>query len=184
MTRRPGRFRLVRCGQSRRMATTQQTFSVSAPDLFDAIVDPETYPHWLVGARRIRSVSDDWPHPDSSFRHTVGFGPLVIADDTTVRAIEAPRVLELLVRARPVLEAAVRFEVEVLPTGSRWTMVETPVGLYKTISSVAQPLIRARNERSLRRLKELLESSQSAASASAVSGPRRASAGHRALHDD
>jgi uncharacterized protein YndB with AHSA1/START domain len=140
------------------MATTEQTFDVSVSDLFATLANPDTYPHWLVGAKRIRSVSDDWPQPKSFFEHVVGFGPAVIPDRTTVRAIDPPHMLEMLVRARPLLEAVVRFEVRGSATGCTLVMRETPAGVYKAISSVAQPLIRARNERSLRRLQEYVES--------------------------
>lgn len=146
------------------MAITEQDFNVSATALFVALVNPDTYPHWLVGARNIRSVSDDWPQPKSFFEHTVGFGPIVIPDRTTVRAVDPPDMLELRVRARPFLEAVVRFEVAASPTGCRLSMRETPIGIYKGISALAQPLIRARNERSLQRLKAHLESPSSAAS--------------------
>jgi hypothetical protein len=37
-------------------------------------------------------------------------------------------------------------------------MQETPIGFHKLISAVAQPLIRARNERSLMRLHSFVES--------------------------
>ncbi len=141
------------------MAITEQAFSVSASTLFDTLVNPDTYPHWLVGTRRIRRVSDDWPQPASYFEHTVGFGPIAIPDRTTVRAIDQPSMLEMLVRARPVLEAVVRFEVASSSAGCTLTMEETPVGVYKVFSAVAQPLIRARNERSMKRLQSFVETS-------------------------
>lgn len=150
------------------MAITEQDFSVSATALFAALTNPETYPRWLVGAKNIRSVSDDWPQPKSYFEHTVGFGPVVIPDRTTVRAIDPPDMLEMLVRARPFLEAVVRFEVAATPAGSHVSMQETPIGIYKGISAVAQPLIRARNERSLQRLKAYVESSAASTSTGEV----------------
>lgn len=140
------------------MATTEQTFSIPTQELFDAVVNPDSYPHWLVGARKIRSVSEDWPSPKSYFDHTVGVGPIVIPDRTSVIAVQPPRMLELLVRARPAVEAVVRFDIEPSPSGCTLRMTETPVGIYKMISAVAQPLIRARNERSLEHLKAYLES--------------------------
>ena len=139
------------------MATSEADFSVGVSDLFDVIVDPETYPRWLIGTRRIRDVSDDWPRPLSSFKHSVGFGLLVIADKSTLRAIRPPVMMELLVRARPVLEAVVRFELTPTPTGSRLTMRETPTGVYRVFSAVAHPLIHARNEASLHRLRAVVE---------------------------
>jgi len=140
------------------MTVTEHTFDISAGVLFHVIVDPETYPQWLVGTKNIREVSADWPQPGSYFKHTVGFGPIAIPDKTTARAVEAPRMLELLVRARPAIEAVVRFEITADGTGSKLRMTETPVGIHKLISPLAQPLIRARNERSLKRLDEIIRS--------------------------
>ncbi len=138
------------------MTVTEQTFDVSCVQLFAVLSEPETYPRWLVGAKNIREVRDGWPAVGSSFKHVVGFGPLVIPDRTTVREIDAPRVLELLVRARPLLEAVVRFELTDLATGCHLRMTETPVGIYRFITPIAQPLIRARNERSLHRLQDVV----------------------------
>ena len=101
------------------MAITEQTFSVSASTLFDTLIGPDTYPRWLIGTRHIREVSDDWPRPASYFKHTVGCGPIVIPDRTTVRAADPPKMLEMLVRARPVIEAVVRFEVVDSIAGAR-----------------------------------------------------------------
>ena len=140
------------------MAVTKQTFTVSASSLFDTLVNPDTYPHWLVGTRHIRDVSATWPQPSSYFKHTVGFGPIAIPDRTTVRKIDPARMLEMLVRARPLLEAVVRFDVAPAPAGCSLRMEETPVGVYKFISPFAQPLIQARNEHSMKRLKAFVES--------------------------
>ena len=139
------------------MAITEQTFAVPASTLFDTLVNPETYPQWLVGTRLIREVSADWPQPGSFFKHIVGFGPIAIPDRTTVRSVDRPTTLEMLVRARPAIEAVVRFEVADSSSGCVLTMRETPVGVYRLFSAAAQPLIRARNERSLRRLRSFVE---------------------------
>lgn len=136
---------------------TEQKFLVTATGLFAVLVDPDTYPRWLVGTKEIRIVSSDWPTPGSSFKHRVGFGPISISDRTTVRDIESPNRLTLFVRARPVLEAVVQFDVTNIGRSCLLTMTETPVGLYKIMAPLAGPLIRARNERSLRRLKDLVE---------------------------
>lgn len=139
------------------MIVTEQTFDVGPADLFGVISDPYTYPEWLVGTKQIREVSADWPDPGSFFRHTVGFGPVAIPDRTDSREVVIPCVLELLVRARPAIEAVVRFEITIRDGGSRLRMTETPVGPFKFLAPLAQPLIRARNERSLRRLKSFVE---------------------------
>ncbi|MGD9795357.1 MAG: SRPBCC domain-containing protein [Acidimicrobiia bacterium] len=123
------------------MAVSEQQFSSTVSEVFEVLVTPESYPRWLVGARRIRAVSPDWPQPGSSFQHVVGFGPIAIADRSTVRAAEAPRMLEMQVRARPLIEATVRFEITDSPTGCTVRMTETPSGVHKLASTIAQPLI-------------------------------------------
>ncbi|MBI5088100.1 MAG: hypothetical protein HZB15_04330, partial [Actinobacteria bacterium] len=104
---------------------------------------------WYLGDNRLTP-------PGASFRHIVGFGPIKLADRTTARAIEEPRMLELYVRARPLIEAIVRFDVIPGTEGCVLRMTETPVGLYKVVSPLTQPMIMARNERSLTRLGDAL----------------------------
>lgn len=143
------------------MTVTEHHYDVSAARLFSIMVEPETYPDWLVGTKCIREVSSDWPRPGSFFKHTVGFGPLKISDTTTARAVDGPHRLEMLVRARPLIEAVVRFEIAPTSTSScLLTMTETPAGLFKLVAPLTQPLIRARNERSLERLAGLVVGAQ------------------------
>jgi hypothetical protein len=139
------------------MTTTTRDFECSASDLYTVLVEPETYPSWLVGAKKIRTVDPTWPAIGSEFHHVVGFGPLAIPDRTTSVGYELDRVLELIVRVRPVLEARVRFEVEPVGTGSRLTMTETPIGPFAFLAPVAEPLIKARNDRSLERLSGVVD---------------------------
>lgn len=138
-------------------SVTEQKFLVTATELFAVLVDPDTYPRWLVGTKEIRMVSSDWPAPGSSFKHRVGFGPISIPDRTTVRDIESPKRLTLFVRARPVLEAVVQFDVTNTGESCVLKMTETPVSFYNIVAPLARPLIRVRNERSLQRLKDLVE---------------------------
>jgi uncharacterized protein YndB with AHSA1/START domain len=135
---------------------TERTFDTSADELFAILIDPETYPDWLVGTKKMRDVSANWPVPGSTFTHVVGFGPLALTDRTTLREIDPPWSLELFVRARPALEAVVRFELEAEGTATRLRMTEHMAGLFKLIAPVAEPLIRARNERSLQRLADVV----------------------------
>ena len=140
------------------MAATERTFRCLPEQLFAVLTEPKTYPGWLIGAKRIRSVSPAWPEVDSYFEHTVGLGPLVILDRTTSTLFEDGRALELFVRARPLLEATVLFEIEGCADGCRLRMTETPSGFYKLLSPLAQPLVALRNKRSLDHLASLLES--------------------------
>jgi len=139
------------------VATVEQSFQLAPDELFEILTTPDTYPHWLVGAKRIRRVVPAWPSVGSYFEHVVGVGALAIADRTSVTAIEPPVMLELLVRARPLIRASVRFDVEPNSDGCLLRMTETPIGAYKLASAVLQPLIRARNAGSMHRLSKLVD---------------------------
>jgi uncharacterized protein YndB with AHSA1/START domain len=139
------------------VTVTEKRLQSAPSDVWAALIEPTTYPRWLVGAKRIREVSPSWPDPESWFEHVVGFGPVQVADRTTVRAVDPPTILELLVRARPFLTATVRFEVRSRPVGCVLRMTETPEGIYKIVSAVAGPLLRRRNERSLNRLAAVVD---------------------------
>ncbi|MCU1396660.1 MAG: uncharacterized protein JWM34_5088 [Ilumatobacteraceae bacterium] len=62
------------------MTITERTFRTPAEALFAILVNPTTYPDWLVGTKTIREVSRGWPRPGSDFTHAVGFGPIAIPD--------------------------------------------------------------------------------------------------------
>ena len=147
------------------MATVHRHLAASATEVFEVLTDPETYPQWLVGARVIRNVTDGWPAVGSAFDHRVGWGPLQIPDRTTVRRIVRPRLLELQVRARPLIEAVATFEIKDDGAGCIVTIDESPTGVFKIAHPLFDPMIRARNRRSLDQLAELVEHVPSAAAA-------------------
>ena len=139
------------------VTVTTHAFDATPNEVFRTLTDAAHYPDWLVGAKHIRHVSPDWPAVGSHFKHRVGFGPATLPDRTSVRAIEPDRRLELFVRARPLLEAHVEFTLEPQGSGCVLTMTETPAGLFKLLAPLTQPLVKARNERSIQRLVELVE---------------------------
>lgn len=136
------------------MTTVEVTIAAPRPDVWATLVDVRTYPTWLLGARRIRSVDDAWPAPGSAFHHVVGAGPLAIADATRSVAVDPERRLELVVRARPAIEATVVFELRDVAEGTQVTMEEHPIGLYRLLAPVVAPLAQARNRASLERLED------------------------------
>jgi len=136
------------------MTTVQVTLAAPRPDVWAALVDVRTYPTWLVGARRIRSVDDEWPAPGTAFHHVVGFGPITIADATRSVAVDPERRLELVVRARPAVEATVVFELQDAAEGTLVTMEEHPIGLHRVLAPVLAPLTQARNRASLAQLED------------------------------
>ncbi len=134
---------------------TACTLTIAAPrdQVWDALIDVRTYPHWLVGARRIRSIDDAWPEPGSAFHHVVGFGPIKIADKTISIAVDPKRRLELEVRARPAVQATVVFELKDTPDGgTEVEMEEHPIGVHRVLAPVLAPLTQARNRASLDQL--------------------------------
>lgn len=140
------------------MTTVAHPFDRPIAEVFAVLADPRTYPDWLIGAKDIRSVDHAWPEPGSSFHHRVGlFGPLTVADSSTSRALDAPHLLVLEVRARPVGRARVTFRVDALtPSTTVVEFSEEPIGPARLLAPVAAPLVAARNARSLQHLDDLL----------------------------
>ncbi|MFP5256646.1 MAG: SRPBCC family protein [Acidimicrobiia bacterium] len=136
------------------MTTVETTIAAPRAEVWAALVDVRTYPRWLVGARRIRSVDDGWPQPGRAFHHVVGVGPITIADATRSVAVDPERRLELVVRARPAIEATVVFELSDAPEGTLVAMEEHPIGLHRLLAPVLAPLTQARNRASLKRLED------------------------------
>lgn len=139
------------------MVVSVRTFAVDPDTLFDVIADPATYPEWLTGAKRIESIDASFPHENADFDHVVGAGPVEVHDTTSVTDVQPGRSLSLIARARPLLEADVRFEVLPVPGGaSRLRLTEEP----RNASAVTRPLLERfihwRNERSLQNLSRYL----------------------------
>jgi uncharacterized protein YndB with AHSA1/START domain len=147
-------------------ATTSSVEIEASPrEVFDALADARTYPKWLVGAKRIRRVEQDWPVEGSSFHHTVGAGPIVINDRTTIVSFQRPHELRLRAGVGPLGQAFVRFSVdEVQATRSKVTFDEEPAsGLLKLAwTTLGRPLMRlgiwGRNAVSLDQLRAYVES--------------------------
>lgn len=154
------------------MGTVTRHLPISIDRVFATLVDPETYPHWLLGARDIRDIDEGWPAPGSQFHHRVGLsGPFKVADTTEVLAVEAPTLLSLEVRARPFLRAKATFRLT--PDGSAGaaeaggatstlvSITEEPIGPYAVLRPLVGPFTDARNRRSLANLDDHLRSGRS-----------------------
>jgi uncharacterized protein YndB with AHSA1/START domain len=144
---------------------------VRLDEVFAALVDPRTYPHWLVGARDIRAVDADWPKIGTKFHHRVGLvGPLKMADSSKVLAVESPEYLSLEVRVRPLGRARATFRLAE-PAGGRESAAaeprtrvefeEVPLGRLKWFQWALDPLAAVRNRRSLDKLADYLEEGRS-----------------------
>jgi uncharacterized protein YndB with AHSA1/START domain len=144
------------------MAHNEIQVNVTPEAVFGVLADPRSFARWVVGSRKIRGADPDWPAAGTSFDHTVGLGPLKLADTTSVKRSEYPRLLELLVRARPFTRAVVRIELRPVVGGTVVAMDEHPADGRSRIvfNPLTQPLVRLRNAESLRRLKALAEGSE------------------------
>ena len=142
------------------MAFTSREMRASATRAFSVLVDPETYPHWLVGATEIRDVDDAWPAAGSTFKHVVGFGPFRIPDGTEVLEIHDGELLRLKVRARPFIWAVATFRVLGGDERCVVTMQEEPAArvIGNLVRPIMDPTMHVRNHRSLRRLAGVVES--------------------------
>jgi uncharacterized protein YndB with AHSA1/START domain len=137
-----------------------QRIVIEAPpaDVFAVLLDPYTYPEWLVGARRIRSVDDNWAEPGSAFHHVVGVGPIKIADSTRVVTCSAPSQLELDARARPIGRARVRFSLQqIADDRTEVALEETPTSpILRSMTPLLESGIAVRNDASLKRLRSFV----------------------------
>jgi uncharacterized protein YndB with AHSA1/START domain len=145
-------------------ASESVEISAAAERVFEVICDARTYPHWLVGAQRIRRIDDNWPAEGSAFHHRVGVGMFTVADQTTVMKQERPGRLELQAGVGPFGSAHVRFTVHPLDRErSRLEFEELPAsGLLRTMwTTLGEPLMRlgiwGRNAVSLQRLRRFIE---------------------------
>jgi hypothetical protein len=127
--------------------------------VWEFLSDGRRYAEWVVGTREIRSVDRDWPEIGSSIHYTLGRGPLQLADRTTVRNAEPPRMLELEVHAGRLGTARLLFEIRRWGENAVVVLDEHPLsgpGAHWHNLAV-DVLLRFRNRRMLDRLAKLIE---------------------------
>lgn len=141
------------------MSENTTTIDASPDDVFAVLLDAESYDHWVVGCKDIRTVDSGWPEPGSRLHHTVGVGPLDVEDTTAIVSVDPPRRLVLEARARPAGVAHVSFTLEPDGDATKVTMKERAVrGPARRMSNpMLDAMVRSRNAETLRRLKELVE---------------------------
>jgi len=140
------------------MARTTRLIPASPERIFEVLSDPASYGYWVVGSDTIRDADGAWPAKGSRFHHRVGVGPIKVNDNTEVLTVEAPRLLRLHARARPLFGTAlVELMLERRGGGTLVTMDETAGDVLSrvAINPLTDPLVKRRNDVSLRRLEEL-----------------------------
>lgn len=142
------------------MARVRTATTASPQDVWDVLTDAHAYGHWVVGSSHVRDVDAEWPRVGSRFHHSVGVRPLTLSDNTEVLEIDPVHRIVLAARARPLGTARVTLTLVPSGTGTQVTIVEEPgdrLTWLLTANPVAQRLLHARNEESLRRLRRLAE---------------------------
>ncbi len=141
------------------MSFNSRQLNIGVDRGFAVIVDPTTYPHWLVGTQSIRDVDAEWPAPGSRFHHSVGVGTLQLHDHSEVLEIEPGYRLQLRVKARPFVSAVATFTVVGDDERCVVSIEEEPTvrWLGNMVRVVMDPTVHVRNQRSLRRLAAFVE---------------------------
>jgi Polyketide cyclase / dehydrase and lipid transport len=145
------------------MAHNEIGVGVAPDEMFALLLDPYSYPKWVVGTRRIREVDTDWPRLGARFHHSVGLGPLSTRDSTRMLASRPPFDLDLEVRFRPL--GVARVSLRVSEAGTRRCRIaldeEPTAGPAGGLRGRAwDAVVHARNALSLWRLRRLAESRQ------------------------
>src|SRR6478735_2961726 len=136
------------------MAYNEQYINAPPATVFAVLGDPDNYADWVVGARKIRDADAHFPAVGSRFHHQIGVPPLVLNDHTEVLENESPSRLVLRAKTRPFGTARVDLQLRLEGAGTRVCMTEvagdTPSRLL--LNRVSDPLVHARNVKSLQRL--------------------------------
>ena len=130
---------------------------VSPEAVWDALADPSGYAYWVVGSKAVRDAEPGFPAPGTKFHHTIGFGPLTLHDHTQVSRPNAPNLLRLRAKGRPVGTATVIVRLTPEADGTTVEIIEHPDGPYSilALNPLLQLATKARNAESLMRLEEL-----------------------------
>lgn len=141
------------------MAYNEIYIEAAPAAVYDILGDAGNYSEWVVGARRIRAADAEFPAVGSRFHHQVGVPPFVLNDHTEVLAHEPPSTLTLRAKTRPFGTARVDLRLVAEGAGTRVRMTEvagdTPSRIL--LNRLSDPLVHARNVRSLQRLRRLAE---------------------------
>ena len=122
--------------------------------VFTVLSDPRTYDEFVVGTRRIRRFDPTWPAVGAAFDHTLGVGPLVVRDQTSVVEVEQDRRLVLRACMGPLAVNRVTLTLRPTPGGTEVGIEERAVErpLSKVWNPVLDALMSMRNRLLLRRL--------------------------------
>lgn len=133
---------------------------VAAPGqaVWDVLADPQAYPEWVLGTKRIRGADDGFPAEGTRLYHTVGAGPFSLSDSTFVAESEPPNRLVLDTRLGPFGAARVTIQLREHDGGTTVVLAEQGTrGPNRVLARAGDLALRGRNRWSLDRLKTVVE---------------------------
>lgn len=137
---------------------THQRIEAPRDEVFNLLANPTTYPDWLVGAQRIRSVDDAFPEAGAGFDHSVGpTKATTVDDDTAVVESHGHRRLVLEVHVGP-FTGEVEFDLRKRGNdATELTMRERSTGVAQMLMPLLRPALSLRNRQSLRQLAQIAQ---------------------------
>ena len=144
------------------MIEVRRTTSASPEAVWRVLADGWSYPSWVVGASRMRSVAADWPAAGAELHHSLGVWPLLIDDVTRVLAAVPERELRLHGKGWPLGEVEIHLALRRTESGGcEIVMREDVVAGPSTL--IPKPLrvlmMKRRNAEATQRLAYLAEGS-------------------------
>jgi uncharacterized protein YndB with AHSA1/START domain len=141
------------------MARNEVFIDAPAQAVFDVLADADAYRDWVPGTRDTGAEAGAFPAEGGSFGYSAGLPLLGVGDRTTVVAAMPPVMLELRIRATPLVSARATIYLQPQGAGTRLTLIEEPTSraLRVLIGPAGHGLIRLRNVEALRRLRTLVK---------------------------
>ncbi len=141
------------------MTTNIRLVDATPTDVWEVLADGWLFPTWVVGASRMRDVTDDWPAPGARLHHSVGVWPALLDDSTEVLAADPGKELRLKARAFPAGAAEVIITLQTEGAQTRIKIDEVVVdGLARLVPPVVESAaMKWRNTETLRRLAYVVE---------------------------
>ena len=144
------------------MIEVRRTTKASPQAVWRVLADGWTYPSWVVGASRMRTVAADWPAIGAELHHSLGAWPLLIDDVTRVLAVEPERELLLRGKGWPLGEVEIHLVLRPAESGGCEVVMREDVvaGPSKLIPKPLRvPMMKRRNREATQRLAYLAEGS-------------------------
>jgi uncharacterized protein YndB with AHSA1/START domain len=141
------------------MATVTAHIDAPPEAVFAVLADGWSYSGWVVGTSHMQAVEETWPSVGSRLFHASGVWPVILADETSVEAVEPDERLVMTARGRPFGEARIEVTLAAEGAGTTVTLEEIPVSGpgHWLHNRVADAVLHRRNEESLARLAALSE---------------------------